>query len=148
MKPAFAIVCAEGRRVRNSILYHIARQATCSKVAAARPGFLNPRLHNAAQTRLSSHSPVGSSSTPQRKRVTLQTLRAMYQRGEPIAMLTAQDFPSAHAADHAGMDIVLVGDSLAMVALGMDDTGEVTVEDMLLHCKSVSRGAKSAFVVS
>ena len=72
----------------------------------------------------------------------------MYKRKEPIAMLTAHDFPSAHAADHAGMDIVLVGDSLAMVALGMEDTSEVTMDDMLLHCRSVSRGAKSAFVVS
>jgi len=46
------------------------------------------------------------------------------------------------------MDIVLVGDSLAMVALGMEDTGEVVLEEMLLHCKSVSRAVKSAFTVS
>ena len=72
----------------------------------------------------------------------------MYKRNEPITMITAHDFPSAHAADHAGMEIVLVGDSLAMVALGMQDTSEVTVEEMLLHCRSVSRGAKSAFTVS
>ena len=63
-------------------------------------------------------------------------------------MMTAQDFPSAYVADEAGMDIVLVGDSLAMVALGMDNTAEVGIEDMLLHCKSVSRGAKSSFLVS
>lgn len=63
-------------------------------------------------------------------------------------MLTAHDFPSAHVADEAGMDIVLVGDSLAMVALGMEDTSEVVMEDMLLHCRSVSRAARSAFTVS
>lgn len=63
-------------------------------------------------------------------------------------MMTAQDFPSACVADEAGMDIVLVGDSLAMVALGMDNTAEVGIEDMLLHCKSVSRGARSSFLVS
>lgn len=62
-------------------------------------------------------------------------------------MLTAHDFPSAHVADHAGMDMILVGDSLAMVALGMEDTSEVLLEEMLLHCRSVARGAKAAFIV-
>lgn len=61
--------------------------------------------------------------------------------------MTAHDFPSGHVADAAGMEIVLVGDSLAMVALGMDDTSEVILEEMLLHCRSVSRAAKSAFTV-
>ncbi|KAL2874603.1 cell wall biogenesis and architecture protein [Colletotrichum sp. CLE4] len=61
--------------------------------------------------------------------------------------MTAHDFPSAHVADHAGMDIILVGDSLAMVALGMEDTSEVVVEEMLLHCRSVSRATKSAFTI-
>lgn len=62
-------------------------------------------------------------------------------------MITAHDFPSAHVADAAGMEIVLVGDSLAMVALGMEDTSEVLVEEMLLHCKSVARATKGAFTV-
>lgn len=71
----------------------------------------------------------------------------MYKKNDPIAMMTAHDFPSAHVADAAGMDIILVGDSLAMVALGMQDTSEVTVDDMLLHCKSVARATKAAFTV-
>ncbi len=62
-------------------------------------------------------------------------------------MLTAHDFPSAAVADHAGMDMVLVGDSLAMVALGMEDTSEVQLDEMILHCRSVVRGAKSSFIV-
>jgi 3-methyl-2-oxobutanoate hydroxymethyltransferase len=62
-------------------------------------------------------------------------------------MLTAHDFPSAHVADAAGMDMILVGDSLAMVALGMEDTSEVRLEEMILHCRSVARGAKSSFLV-
>lgn len=62
-------------------------------------------------------------------------------------MITAHDFPSAHVADQAGMDMILVGDSLAMVALGMEDTSEVLMEEMLLHCRSVARGAKAAFIV-
>lgn len=63
-------------------------------------------------------------------------------------MITAHDFPSAHVADHAGMDMILVGDSLAMVALGMEDTSEVVLEEMILHCRSVARATKSAFTVS
>ena len=62
-------------------------------------------------------------------------------------MLTAHDFPSAHAADAAGMDVILVGDSLGMVAMGLESTTEVTMEEMLLHCRSVVRGAQSTFIV-
>ncbi|KAG9569709.1 ketopantoate hydroxymethyltransferase, partial [Aureobasidium melanogenum] len=97
--------------------------------------------------RQSSHSPLGSSSSPARKKVTLPTIMSLYRKNEPITVITAHDFPSAHVADQAGIDIVLVGDSLAMVALGMDDTSEVLMEEMLLHCRSVARGAKSAFIV-
>lgn len=97
--------------------------------------------------RFSSHSPMGSLS-PSRKKVTLTSLRSLYKAGEPITMLTAHDFPSGHVGDSAGMEMILVGDSLAMVALGMEDTSEVLVEEMLLHCRSVSRAAKSAFTVS
>ena len=83
-----------------------------------------------------------------RKPITINTLRTMYKKGEPIAMLTAHDFPSALVADTAGMDMILVGDSLAMVALGMNDTNHVTLDDIILHCRSVVRAAKCAFVVS
>lgn len=62
-------------------------------------------------------------------------------------MITAHDFPSGHVADQAGMDMILIGDSLAMVALGMEDTSEVVLEEMILHCRSVSRAAKGAFTV-
>lgn len=106
-----------------------------------------PRAGQRTQLRWSSHSPMGPAALPGRKRVTIQTLNTLYQKEEPITMLTAHDFPSAHVADSAGIDVVLVGDSLAMVALGMEDTSEVLVEEMLLHCRSVSRGAKTAFTV-
>lgn len=62
-------------------------------------------------------------------------------------MITAHDFPSGYVGDTAGMEMILVGDSLAMVALGMEDTSEVLVEEMLLHCRSVARAAKTAFTV-
>ena len=62
-------------------------------------------------------------------------------------MITAHDFPSAHVADAAGIDMILVGDSLAMVALGMEDTSELVLEEMILHCRSVARATKAAFTV-
>lgn len=88
------------------------------------------------------------SGTALRKKVTLNSLRTLYKKGEPITVLTAHDFPSGYIADAAGMDIVLVGDSLAMVAMGMEDTSEVLLEEMILHGRSVSRAAKTSFVVS
>ncbi|CAD6449372.1 186379b4-f992-4e7e-a8a5-a7879a7b8e1f [Sclerotinia trifoliorum] len=112
----------------------------------SRPATLAARPFLAqCQIRKSSHSPMGAPST--RKKVTMTTLRSMYKKGEPIAVMTAHDFPSGHVADAAGIDIVLVGDSLAMVALGMEDTSEVIMEEMLMHCRSVSRAAKAAFTV-
>ncbi len=99
------------------------------------------------QARYSSHSPMGQPSDKQRKKVTLSTLRSLYTKNEPITVITAHDFPSAHVADAAGMDMILVGDSLAMVALGMEDTSEVLVEEMLLHCRSVARATRGAFTV-
>ncbi|GKZ25297.1 hypothetical protein AbraIFM66951_002217 [Aspergillus brasiliensis] len=100
------------------------------------------------QKRYSSHSPLGAASASPRKKVTMQTLRNLYKKGEPITMLTAHDFPSGHVAEMAGMDVVLVGDSLAMVALGMEDTSEILMDEMLLHCRSVARAVKSAFTVA
>lgn len=90
---------------------------------------------------------MGTSPTNPRKKVTVGTLRSLHRKGEPITMMTAHDFPSAHVADAAGMEMTLVGDSLAMVALGMEDTSEVLLEEMLLHCRSVARATKSAFTV-
>ncbi|KAJ5856160.1 uncharacterized protein N7529_010104 [Penicillium soppii] len=109
------------------------------------PSWSTPYL--LSQTRHSSYSGPPKESGKARKKVTIQTLQNLYKKGEPIAMLTAHDFPSAHVADASGMDMVLVGDSLGMVALGLDNTTEVVMEEMILHCRSVVRGAKSAFIV-
>ncbi|GAD93578.1 3-methyl-2-oxobutanoate hydroxymethyltransferase [Paecilomyces variotii No. 5] len=98
--------------------------------------------------RHSSHSPLGAASSNPRKKVTINTIQNLYKKGEPITMLTAHDFPSGHVADVAGMDMILVGDSLAMVALGMEDTSEILMDEMLLHCRSVARAAKASFTVA
>lgn len=71
----------------------------------------------------------------------------MKKNGEPIAMLTAYDYPSAKQAEQVESDVILVGDSLGMVVLGYDSTIPVTVDDMIHHTKAVKRGAKDTFVV-
>ena len=75
------------------------------------------------------------------------SLIKMKQQGDKIAMLTAYDYPSAKIAEAAGMDVLLVGDSLGMVVLGYDSTVKVTVEDMIHHGKAARRGAQDTFLV-
>ncbi|UFJ42747.1 3-methyl-2-oxobutanoate hydroxymethyltransferase [Brevibacillus humidisoli] len=83
-----------------------------------------------------------------KKPVTTADLRKQKQEGQPIAMITAYDYPSAKLADEAGVDVILVGDSLGMVVLGYESTIPVTMEDMLHHTKAVTRAAKHALVVA
>lgn len=82
-----------------------------------------------------------------RKKVTLPHLEDMKQQGKPITMVTAYDYPSALLADNAELDIILVGDSLAMVVLGHKSTVSVTMEEMLHHCRAVARGTNNALLV-
>ena len=79
--------------------------------------------------------------------VSIHTLRGHKERGERFAMLTAYDCLSAQILDHAGVPVILVGDSLGMVVLGHDSTVPVTMEDMLHHTRAVRRGARRALVV-
>lgn len=72
----------------------------------------------------------------------------MKQTKEPITMVTAYDYPSALQAEQAGVDMILVGDSLGMVVLGYDSTIPVTINDMVHHTKAVKRGVKNTFVVT
>ena len=72
----------------------------------------------------------------------------MKKANEKIAMITAYDYPSAKLAEEAGIDIILVGDSLGMVVLGYDSTVPVTLDDMIHHTKAVKRGAPNTFVVA
>lgn len=81
------------------------------------------------------------------QRVTLTHLRQKHKKREPITVVTAYDYPSAVHLDAAGIDICLVGDSAAMVVHGYDTTLPISVDEMLVHCRSVARGAKRPLLV-
>ncbi len=81
------------------------------------------------------------------KKVTIAYLKEKKEKGEKITMITAYDYPTARLIDEAGIDTILVGDSVGMVVLGYDSTLPVTMEEMIHHCKAVSRGVKRAFII-
>ncbi len=81
------------------------------------------------------------------KRITTFDLRQKKQKGEKSTMLTAYDYSQAKTVDEAGIDMILVGDSLGMVVLGYKDTLSVTLEEMIHHGKAVVRGSQSSMVV-
>src|SRR5687767_15476152 len=95
---------------------------------------------------MSTPAPISTSAPIARKKVTTLTFRQKKERHELISMLSAYDYPTAMAMDRAGIDSILVGDSLAMVVLGYENTLPVTMEEMLHHCRAVSRGAKTALL--
>lgn len=82
-----------------------------------------------------------------RKKVTLRTLFSKAAKGEPISWLTCYDYPTAYFQEEAGIDMILVGDSLGMTMLGYDGTLPVTMNDMIRHTQAVRRGAPKAFLV-
>ncbi len=82
-----------------------------------------------------------------RRKVSIPSLHAKKQRGEPITMITAYDYPGALAVDEAGVDLILVGDSLGMVVLGYDSTVPVTMDEMIIHTAAVKRGTRFAHIV-
>jgi 3-methyl-2-oxobutanoate hydroxymethyltransferase len=75
------------------------------------------------------------------------TLRARKAAGEPLTALTAYDYPTAVLVDRAGLDVILVGDSLGVMLLGHDRIEETTLDEMIHHCRAVTRGARRALVV-
>lgn len=81
------------------------------------------------------------------QKVSILELQQKKVEGRPITMLTAYDYPGALLVDEAGIDLILVGDSLAMTVLGHPNTVSVTMDEMLHHCKAVARGAKRAFLI-
>jgi 3-methyl-2-oxobutanoate hydroxymethyltransferase len=89
---------------------------------------------------------MSSVPTTERK-VTISDLQAKKEQGQRITMVTAYDYPNGVLVDKAGIDVILVGDSLAMVVLGYENTVPVTMDEMILHCQAVARGAKHPLLV-
>jgi 3-methyl-2-oxobutanoate hydroxymethyltransferase len=81
------------------------------------------------------------------KKITLLDLQKKREKQEPVVMITAYDFPSGVLAEKAGVDMILIGDSLGMVVHGFETTVPVTMEMMVLHCAAVARAGGNAFLV-
>src|SRR5947209_746674 len=81
-------------------------------------------------------------------KVTINSIQEKKQQGTPITCLTAYDYSTSHLVDQAGIDMILVGDSRAMVVLGYENTLPITVDEMLHHVRAVKRGVKRALVIA
>jgi 3-methyl-2-oxobutanoate hydroxymethyltransferase len=90
---------------------------------------------------------IGAGRSP-RAKITPPHILALKRKSEPITVVTAYDFPTARLADEAGVEMILVGDSLGTVVLGYDSTLPVTMEDMLHHTRAVTRAQPSALVIA
>lgn len=84
---------------------------------------------------------------PERKKIQIPTLFRMVEKGELISWLTCYDYPTAYFQEQAGVEMILVGDSLGMTMLGYDSTLPVTMDDMIRHTQAVRRGAPTAFLI-
>lgn len=94
-------------------------------------------------------SPLGPQATNNANtKVTMPALSEMKRQGKPISALTAYDYATSRLVDEAGIDMILVGDSLAMVVLGHDNTMAVTVDEMLHHTRAVRRAVRRALLVA
>jgi 3-methyl-2-oxobutanoate hydroxymethyltransferase len=91
---------------------------------------------------------VGALQEVKKMKNTVVTIRQAKERGEKLTMLTAYDYSMAKLVDEAGINMILVGDSLGMVMLGYEDTLSVTMEDMIHHTRAVARGADHTLVVA
>jgi 3-methyl-2-oxobutanoate hydroxymethyltransferase len=91
-----------------------------------------------------SFTPIGEP----RQKITVASLKEKKLRGDPITCLTAYDYSAARLVDETGIDIVLVGDSLAQTMLGYENTLSVTIDEMLHHVRAVRRGVKHALLIA
>jgi len=96
---------------------------------------------------MSGEPTVGARPTP-RPKITAPAVQEMKRKGQPIVVVTAYDHPTARLADDAGVDVLLVGDSVGTVVLGYESTLPVTMEDILHHTRAVTRAKSSAMVIA
>lgn len=112
------------------------------------PGRVSAETGRQEESLVSVHASVDGSATARRRPVSIHDLRAYKERGERFVMVTATDASSAAILAELDVPVILVGDSLAMVALGYESTLPVTLDEMLHHTRAVSRGAGNALVVA
>lgn len=132
-----------------SVSIRALRQATpllrvvpaAAAVSASRGIHATPAAH-------SHYNDPASSATPAPPPKTLMDINKLYRNNTPITVLTAHDYISSKIANAAGVDIILVGDSLSMVALGYTNTNEIELDDMIHHARAVRRGSLQAFIVA
>lgn len=93
-----------------------------------------------------SHYNVKTNET--RPKVTIPLIHKMYRQGTPISVITAHDYMSGMLAERAAVDMILVGDSLSMVAMGHPNTNEIELDEMIYHTRAVSRAVQSSFLVA
>ncbi|KNE67479.1 3-methyl-2-oxobutanoate hydroxymethyltransferase [Allomyces macrogynus ATCC 38327] len=147
IQPTAMIVSATLRQSARP-LASVAIRVTCtlSTTSAAR------RITVAPARSYSSRPPVEAVASyppsPLKKKITIQALQSVARKGDKITMITAHDYPTSLWAERAGAETILVGDSLAMVALGYDSTVSITLDEMLHHCRAVARGSKRAFLIA
>ncbi|KAI9109899.1 hypothetical protein K1719_018940 [Acacia pycnantha] len=122
----------------------LVRRASSSSTSSCSPLLRNLRCFSNVPENTVYSGPTSQSSI---KRVTLTYLKQKHRKGEPITMVTAYDYPSAVHLDMAGVDVCLVGDSASMVVHGHDTTLPITLDEMLVHCRAVARGAKRPLLV-
>lgn len=118
----------------------------------SRPSVRNPRAKKSVAAIVPAPPAISPADKPRAedkpRTVTVPWVREAARRGDKLVMVTAYDAQQARAADAAGVDLILVGDSLAMVVLGHADTLSVTMDEMLHHVKAVRRGTKNALLVA
>ena len=120
---------------------HIANSDTLSYLNKAKNNFYDIKLKKLLlQTRM-------SKATIKYSRITTRTLTEMKAKGEKIAMLTAYDYTMAGIIDKAGIDVILVGDSVSNVVAGHETTLPITLDQMIYHASSVVRGVKRALII-